>query len=87
MLDIIGKLWKSTGEYILDEDGGECDFVDEVPGFHVNSTKPVPEWDAFAVVPAAPSRVFGGHVTYFYSFPYEATFLTAQTAAGLAPQE
>jgi hypothetical protein len=78
MIDILGTLYAPTVEGVE---------AIALPGYHVNTPSPVPEWVAFQVTPAAPRRVFGGHATFFYSFADEAEFLLQRTAANLEPQE
>lgn len=84
MIDILGTLY-TPGKY--DSDMQVITAPVALPGYHVNTPTAVAEWSAFEVTPNAPRRVFGGHVTYFYSFTNEAEFLAQRTAAGLDPVE
>lgn len=61
--DVIGTIQKRTGGT------DENPIYKEVPGYHVNTTEPVPEWEKWRVEPSEPYRVFFNHPTYFYSFP------------------
>lgn len=71
MFDIIGTLYE-PGTY--DAEGNEITAPVALPGWHVNSPEPVEGWEAYAVTPNAPRRVFAGHPTFFYVFQDEATF-------------
>ena len=84
MIDILGTLY-TPGTY--DSEGEVITPAVALPGYHVNTPSPVPEWAAFEVTPNAPRRVFGGHATFFYSFASEAEFLAQRTLAGLDPVE
>ena len=84
MIDILGTLY-TPGTY--DADMEIITPAVALPGYHVNTPIAIMEWEAFRVEPNAPRRVFGGHVTYFYSFADEAEFLAQRTAAGLDPVE
>ena len=84
MIDILGTLY-TPGTY-----GADMEVITPavaLPGYHVNTPEAIPEWAAFEVTPNAPRRVFGGHVTFFYSFANEAEFLEQRTVAGLDPVE
>lgn len=61
----------------------------ELSGWHVNTPKAVEGWDAYAVAPAVPRRVYAGHPTFFYVFADEAEFTAKAIEAGLmqAPAE
>ena len=83
-IDILGTIY-APGTY--DAEGNTIVAPVALPGYHVNTTVAVMEWDAFKIAPTTPRRVFGGHLTVFYSFADEAEFLAQRTAAGLDPQE
>lgn len=77
-IDVIGILY-TPGAY--DAQGEVITAPVALPGYHVNTTAPVVDWEAFKVTPLSPSRVFGGHETHFYTFAdlaeYEAYLATA----------
>jgi hypothetical protein len=62
-------------------------YVDEtqIPGYHVNATAPVPEWEHLKVTPNSPIRVFWGCETHFYVFVDEAEFLGTPANLDAAP--
>ena len=59
-LDVVGTIYKPTGEFIEDEDGMRSAVMAPLDGFHVNlAIGELPEsLVPFAVTPAQPSRVF-----------------------------
>lgn len=59
-IDMIGIIHKPTGVMLQTEEG-ESPEMKPIDGWHVNvrSTEPCPELEAYAVVPAAPVRVWG----------------------------
>jgi hypothetical protein len=59
MYDIIGTLYEDHTE---------------LPGWHVNSPRPVAGWESYQVEPSAPRRVFAGHPTFFYVFDNQEAF-------------
>ena len=67
-LDIIGTLHDISGD-------PEQPTVTALDGYHVNSSEPVPVWEAHLVVPTNPKRVFAGADTFFYRFPSESVWL------------
>ena len=60
-IDMIGIIYKPTGNMVLAGDGIEYPEMKPIDGWHVNvrSTEPCPELEAYAVVPSAPVRVWG----------------------------
>jgi hypothetical protein len=66
-MDIIGKIYKIVGD----------EFATELPGFHVNTPEPVAAWADKQVFPKTPSRVYGGHETFYYVFSNEAEFISS----------
>ena len=60
-IDVIGDIWRPTGEMKVDENGMEIPVMELIPGFHVNlrvigeDTSAV---ESFAVVPKNPMRVW-----------------------------
>jgi hypothetical protein len=69
VLDVVGTLY-NPGVYA----GEEITPPEALPGYHINATKPVTEWELFKVVPELPRRVFGGHETHYYRFADEQEF-------------
>lgn len=60
-IDVVGVIYKPTGEMIEGEDG--LFFPEQAPiaGYHVNVVSVEPIFDAqFEVFPTTPARVFGG---------------------------
>jgi hypothetical protein len=58
-LDIIGTIFKATGEKILTEDSMLVDVTAPQDGFHVNFIGELPkEAEKYIVYPSTPSRVF-----------------------------
>lgn len=59
-IDVIGVIHKPTGK-LIESDGIEYPEMAPIAGWHVNvrSTELHPELEAYAVVPAAPVRVWG----------------------------
>ena len=45
-----------------------------VAGYHVNTPEPVEAFAERQVTPNSPSRVYGGHETFFYVFADEEEF-------------
>ena len=79
-IDIIGTIHKPTGAMLTDSEGMEYPKFAPIPGYHINSTEPVPEWEPHQVVPSGTyHRVFAGAETYCYRFDNE------QQAQELAP--
>ena len=75
--DIIGTIYKPTGNTLTDADGFEYPEMQPIDGFHVNFQQEVPELSEFKVdpQPTTPYRVYAGGVTpVAYKFPNEATF-------------
>lgn len=59
-VDVVGAIWRPTGEVMQTEDG-EVPVLAPVPGWHINLSEPVPELAPYEVaVPATPDRVFAG---------------------------
>lgn len=79
MLDVIETLYDG-GEF--DSEGNVIVGPVEIPGWHVNSTREVPEWAGYKTEPTTPRRVFGGAQTFFYMFPDKETFEQAAIDAG-----
>jgi hypothetical protein len=67
IIDIIGIIYDITGDV-------ENPTATPKPGWHVNSTEPVPEWAEWQVTPDIPSCVFAGVETYHYRFDSEQHF-------------
>lgn len=65
-LDLIGKLVKVISDHPTNP------VVEELPGYHVNSTRLIPGMSAYRITPATPSRVFAGAQTFYYRFADEA---------------
>jgi hypothetical protein len=61
-LDVIGAMYSEEAQ---------------LPGYYVNATAPVPEWEHLKVTPNSPTRVFWGCDTHFYVFGDEAEFLSS----------
>ena len=79
-IDIIGTIHKPTGTMLTNSDGDEYPEFAPIPGHHINSTQPVPNWEQYQVVPSGTyHRVFAGVKTYCYRFDDE------QQAHELAP--
>ena len=59
-LDVVGTIYKPTGEFVEDEEGMRSAVMAPLDGFHVNlAIDELPEALApFVVTPAQPSRVF-----------------------------
>lgn len=55
-------------------------------GWHVNTPNAIEGWDAYAVIPTVPRRVYAGHPTFFYVFASEEEFVAKATEAGLLPK-
>lgn len=64
-IDPIGTLY-TPGTY--DAQGQVITAPAVIPGYHVNTTRPVDAWSAKQVTPATPQRVFAGAQTFFYTF-------------------
>lgn len=58
-IDVIGIIYKPTGEMLLGEDG-EYPAMAPMDGWHVNlrTAESYPELDAYKVIPANPVRVW-----------------------------
>jgi hypothetical protein len=61
-LDVVGTIYKPTGETLTDAEGNEYPEMAPMDGFHVNLvTKSLPnELKDYVVIPETPSRVFAG---------------------------
>lgn len=57
-IDVIGTIYKPTGEMLTVEDGEPVPEMAAIPGFHVNvrHEAEAPELAQFAVTPSTPSR-------------------------------
>ena len=75
-IDPIGTLYAA-----LPPDATEGTQPAALPGWHVNTTHPVPGWEAQRVAPETPRRVFGGLDTCFYVFASKAEFELALASA------
>lgn len=63
-IDLIGTIHKPTGLTLTSEDGMAYPEMAAIPGYHVNVAGSLPdELLPFVVVPANPTRVFGGTPT------------------------
>ena len=79
-IDIIGIIHKPTGVMLTDSGGIEYPEYAPIPGWHINSTEPVPEWEQYHVIPSGTyHRVFAGAETFCYRFD------SAEQAQKLAP--
>lgn len=58
-VDVVGVIHKPTGETV-DTDDGPMPVFAALDGWHVNATDPIVGWEAYAVAPANPVRVFAG---------------------------
>ena len=87
MFDVIGKIYVTTGKVITDDEGNEAPEMVETEGWHVNYWKPVEGWEAYAVTPSSPSRMYAGHDTWYYRFADEAEFIVKAKEAGMWPEE
>lgn len=45
-----------------------------LPGWHVNTTEIIPEWEQYQVTPETPRQVFAGLPTVCYRFPDEQVY-------------
>ena len=75
--DIIGTIYKPTGNTLTDADGNDYPEMAPVAGYHVNFPQPVSEIEQYRLdpQPVTPYRVYaGGVVPVCYAFPDEATF-------------
>ena len=71
-IDIIGIIHKPTGVMLADSDGIEYPEYAPIPGYHINSTEPVPEWEQYQIIPSGVyHRVFAGAETFCYRFDDE----------------
>lgn len=52
-----------------------------LPGWHINTTAAIPEWEQYRVTPATPRQIFAGLPTVSYRFPDETTYRTLHTEA------
>lgn len=73
-MEIIGLIYKSTGEVRKDEEGVEYPITAPIVGWHVNTQEEVSAWDVYRVNPDKPSRVYNGKPAFYYAFPDEVTF-------------
>lgn len=78
--DIIGTIYQPTGVMLTDSDGNEYPEMEAIPGYHVNTPEPVPEWDAYRIYPVTPSRVYAGKEPVCYSFATATEYEDAYTA-------
>lgn len=78
-IDIIGTINNT------DNTDPDNPIATQLPGFHVNSTEPIPEWEQYRVNPKSPRQVFWGVEPVCYSFPSEQAYL--DEAAKLWPSE
>jgi len=75
--DIIGAIYKPTGNTLTDSEGLEYQEMAPIEGFHVNFPEEVPEISEYKrdPQPVTPHRVYaGGVMPVCYIFPDEATF-------------
>lgn len=75
--DIIGTIYKPTGNTLTDSEGFEYPEMQAIEGFHVNFQQEVPELADYKCdpQPVTPHRVYTGGITpVCYMFPDEATF-------------
>lgn len=86
-MDIIGTMYALTGEFFTDEEGNSSPMSAPIDGYHVNMSEPIEAWADKQVTPNSPSRVYGGHETFFYVFADEAEFKQAAIDAGLMEDE
>ena len=61
-IDIIGAIYKPTGEATTNEDGMEVPVLADVGGYHVNvkNYSEAPELDAYVLVPTNQYRTWAG---------------------------
>lgn len=79
-IDIIGTIHRPTGTTLTNSDGDEYPEYVPIPGHHINSTEPVPEWEQYQVFPSGTYHcVFAGVETFCYRFD------SAEQAHELAP--
>jgi hypothetical protein len=62
-IDVIGQMYKATGQTIQTDDGENyytSDVMESVPGWHVNvrHTSEAPELEQYRVFPQTPSRMW-----------------------------
>lgn len=81
-MDIIGKIYASTGN-MAQTDEGDVPEMALVPGWHVNYWEPVPAWADHKVDPSSPDRMYAGHETFYYRFADKAEFIEKAKEAGL----
>jgi hypothetical protein len=79
-IDVIGTLY-TPGTY--DNEGATITAPVALPGWHVITTHPISAWAAKLVTPTAPTRVFGGAATVFYTFDDQAEFNAAMEGVDL----
>ena len=79
-IDVIGTLY-TPGTY--DNEGATITAPVALPGWHVITTHPISAWAAKLVTPTAPTRVFGGAATVFYTFNDQAEFNAAMEGVDL----
>ena len=75
--NIIGTIYKPTGNTLTDSEGMEYPEMAPIEGYHVNFPAEVPELAQYKVdpQPATPHRVYaGGVVPVCYVFPDRETF-------------
>ena len=76
----IGTIHRPTGTMLTNSEGDEYPEFAPIPGYHINSTEAVPEWEQYQVFPSGAYHcVFAGVETYCYRFEDE------QQAQELAP--
>ena len=56
---------------MLEAEWGTYPETAPIPGWHVNTSHPKPEWADKQVFPSSPNRVYAGHKTFYYVFKDE----------------
>lgn len=75
--DIIGIIYKPTGNTLTDSEGMEYPEMAPIEGYHINFQQEVPELAEYKLTPQpdTPYRVYaGGIMPVCYIFPDEQTF-------------
>ena len=57
-VDVINKIYKPTGNVVVDVEGVEFPELAPLPWFHLNTTERLDGFTAFEVFPVTPYRVF-----------------------------
>lgn len=59
-VDVIGTIYKPTGEMLKDEDGNEYPAFAAIDGYHVNvrASEEIPALATYKIEPKTPSRVW-----------------------------